>query len=67
MRAFHRLLVREGEAHRRDESLFERALQRLPLQRLSRKTERTMRKLWVLLLVALVACAPKANENNEKA
>ena len=26
-----------------------------------------MRKLWVLLLVALVACAPKANENTEKA
>ena len=24
-----------------------------------------MRKLWVLLLVALVACAPKANENTE--
>ena len=37
------------------------------MQRLSRKTERTMRKLWVLLLVALVACAPKANENTEKA
>ena len=26
-----------------------------------------MRKLWVLLLMALVACAPKANENTEKA
>ena len=25
-----------------------------------------MRKLWVLLLVILVACAPKANENTEK-
>ena len=37
------------------------------MQRLSRKTERTMRKLWVLLLVTLVACAPKANENTEKA
>ncbi len=67
MRAFHRLLVRQGETHRCNKSLSERTLQRLPMQRLSRKTERTMRKLWVLLLVAMVACAPKANENTEKA
>ena len=66
MRAFHRLLVREGETHRRHESLSERTLQRLPVQRLSRKAEHTMRKLWILLLVCLVACAPKSNENNKK-
>lgn len=34
VRPFRGLLVREGEAHRRHESLFEEALQRLPVQRL---------------------------------
>ena len=66
MRAFHRLLVRESEAHRRHESLFERALQRLPVQGVSRKTKRPMRRLWIFLLVALTACRFNTQVKEEK-
>ena len=66
MRAFHRLLVCESEAHRRHESLFERALQRLPVQGVSRKTKRPMRRLWIFLLVALTACRFNTQVKEEK-